>query len=66
MPNEQHKLTFLNPLRNEEQYETRTEDCPFKEMECLSFREKAERIGGWNPSRKETVWEQHVECHNEF
>jgi hypothetical protein len=47
---------FLYGLAYECPYKRREQDCPFREIESLSFKEKAETIDEWDLLRKEAAW----------
>jgi hypothetical protein len=40
----------------------RTETCPLKDVEMLSFREKVEWINGLSEEEKRSIWNQHKVC----
>jgi len=40
----------------------RKDNCPFKEIDSLSFGEKVDWIDGLSGARRKSIWEHHVDC----
>ena len=53
-------LAYRCPCRN------RKSNCPFKEVDHLSFMEKVEWIDGLNQEEKIMIWEDHASCSKNY